>query len=186
MDCNLPGSSVHWILQARILEWVAIPFFRGSSWPRDWIWVSCNAGGFFTVWATREAHKYTPKNKKPKSSHWLIPAALLTSLIPSSTAHSPSATQASLLPWKHTRDIPATGPLHCLFFCLKCFLCGSVQLTPSPLPGFAQISPCQQCLPLKIPTYPVPFSLTLLCFYFPFKHVSSFAYVSHSLSISSH
>ena len=35
MDCNLPGSSVHVILQARILEWVAIPFFRGSSQPRD-------------------------------------------------------------------------------------------------------------------------------------------------------
>ena len=44
-------------LQARILEWVAIPFSRGSSRPRDWIWVSCIAGRFFTLWATREAHK---------------------------------------------------------------------------------------------------------------------------------
>ena len=35
MDCSPPGSSVHGILQARILEWVAIPFFRGSSWPRN-------------------------------------------------------------------------------------------------------------------------------------------------------
>ena len=35
MDCNPPGSSVYWILQARILEWVAIPFSQGSSWPRD-------------------------------------------------------------------------------------------------------------------------------------------------------
>ena len=34
--CSLPGSSVHGILQARILEWVAMPFSRGSSWPRDW------------------------------------------------------------------------------------------------------------------------------------------------------
>ena len=44
MDCNLPGSSVHGILQARILEWIAMPSFRGSSWPRDWTlvsWVSC-------------------------------------------------------------------------------------------------------------------------------------------------
>ena len=55
MDCSLPGSSVHGILQARILEWVAIPFSRGSSWPRDWTWVSCIAGRFFTIWATREA-----------------------------------------------------------------------------------------------------------------------------------
>ena len=48
MDCSLQGSSVHGISQARILEWVAIPFSRGSSWPKDWTWVSCIAGGFFT------------------------------------------------------------------------------------------------------------------------------------------
>ena len=41
MDCSLPGSSVHGILQARILEWVAISFSRGSSWPRDQTCVSC-------------------------------------------------------------------------------------------------------------------------------------------------
>ena len=41
MDCNLPGSSVHEILQARILEWIANSFYRGSSWPRDQTWVSC-------------------------------------------------------------------------------------------------------------------------------------------------
>ena len=40
MDCSPPGSSVHGILQARVLEWVAIPSSRGSSWPRDRIWVS--------------------------------------------------------------------------------------------------------------------------------------------------
>ena len=54
MDCSPPGSSVHRILQAKILEWVAISSSRGSSWPRDWTWVSCIAGRFFTVWATRE------------------------------------------------------------------------------------------------------------------------------------
>ena len=41
MNCSLPGSSVHGILQARILEWVAISFTRWSSQPRDWTWVSC-------------------------------------------------------------------------------------------------------------------------------------------------
>ena len=51
MDCSPPGSSVHGILQARILEWVAIPFSGGSSWPRDWTQVSCIAGLFFTTWA---------------------------------------------------------------------------------------------------------------------------------------
>ena len=52
------GSRVHGILQARILEWVAFPFSRGSSQPRDWIQVSHIAGGFFTSWATREAQEY--------------------------------------------------------------------------------------------------------------------------------
>ena len=57
MDCSPPGSSVHEILQARILEWVAIPFSRGSSQPRDQTWVSCIVGRFFTIWVTREAFK---------------------------------------------------------------------------------------------------------------------------------
>ena len=54
MDCSLPGSSVHEILQARILEWEAIPFSRESAQPKDRTWVSCFAGRFFTVWVTRE------------------------------------------------------------------------------------------------------------------------------------
>ena len=58
MDCSLPGSSVHGILQARILEWVAISFSRGSSRPRNWTWLSCLAGRFFTNWAAREAHSF--------------------------------------------------------------------------------------------------------------------------------
>ena len=55
MDCSPPGSSVHGILQARILEWVAISFSRGSSQPRDQTQISCTAGRFLTIWATREA-----------------------------------------------------------------------------------------------------------------------------------
>ena len=51
-----PDSSVHGISQARILEWVAISSSRGSSWPRDWTWVFCITGRFFTIWGTREAH----------------------------------------------------------------------------------------------------------------------------------
>ena len=54
MDCSLSGSSVHGILQARILERVAMPSSRGSSQPRNWTQVSCIAGGFFISWATRE------------------------------------------------------------------------------------------------------------------------------------
>ena len=55
MDCSSPGSSVHGILQARIQEWVAIPFSREYSWPKDRTWVSCIIGKLFTIWATREA-----------------------------------------------------------------------------------------------------------------------------------
>ena len=57
LNCSPPGSSVHGILQARILEWVAIPFSRGSSWPRDQTWVPCTAGRFFTIWATWQVLK---------------------------------------------------------------------------------------------------------------------------------
>ena len=69
MDYSLPGSSVHGILQARrILEWVAIPFSRGSSQIRDRTWVFCTAGRFFTIRATREAtYTYT---------HTFVPAQI--------------------------------------------------------------------------------------------------------------
>ena len=55
MDYNLPGSSVHGIFQARILEWVAIPFSRGSSWPKARTQVSWITGRFSTGWATKES-----------------------------------------------------------------------------------------------------------------------------------
>ena len=49
MDCSPPGSSVHGILQAKILEWVAMSLSRGSSWPKDQTCISCIVGGFFTA-----------------------------------------------------------------------------------------------------------------------------------------
>ena len=64
MDCSLPDSSAHGIFQESTLEWVAIPFSRGSSWPRDWTLalqfielVSCIASRVFTLWASREAQE---------------------------------------------------------------------------------------------------------------------------------
>ena len=54
MDVSSPCSSVHGILQARILKWVAIPFSGGSFLPRGQTWASCIAGRFCTVWAARE------------------------------------------------------------------------------------------------------------------------------------
>ena len=75
MDCSLPGSSVHGISQARILEWVSISFSRASSQPRDRTQVYCIAGRLFTGWATREVfiktapangHKWMPMDKMRK------------------------------------------------------------------------------------------------------------------------
>ena len=54
VDCSLPGSSVHGIFQARVLEWGAISFSKRSSWPRDWTQVSCIVRRCFTIWATTE------------------------------------------------------------------------------------------------------------------------------------
>ena len=54
MNCSLPGSSIQGILQARILQWAAILFSRGSSWPRVQTQVSCIAGRLYTIWATRQ------------------------------------------------------------------------------------------------------------------------------------
>ena len=57
--CNPMDYTVHGVLQARILEWAAFPFSRGSSQPKDRTQVSCIAGGFLTNWAIREA--YSPR-----------------------------------------------------------------------------------------------------------------------------
>ena len=60
MDHGLPGSSVHGILQAGVLEWIAISFSRGAFQPSNWTQVSCIAGRFFTNWTTREASYKLP------------------------------------------------------------------------------------------------------------------------------
>ena len=68
MDCSLSGSFLHGILQARILEWVAISFSRGSSWHRDQTQVSHIAGRDFNLWATSE----TQSQVKPKTKYTQI------------------------------------------------------------------------------------------------------------------
>ena len=82
MDYSPPGFSIQGILQARILEWVAISFSQESSQPRDRTHVSCIAGVCFNLWATREAltretHKY-PLNwssSQPKEGKDRIPTS---------------------------------------------------------------------------------------------------------------
>ena len=69
MNCSPPGFSVHGILQARILEWIAIPFSRGSSRARDRTLVSCTAAIFFTVWDTGKSHYNLITSFKTPSSY---------------------------------------------------------------------------------------------------------------------
>ena len=59
LDCPPPGSSVHGISQARILDWIAISFSRGSSQPRDWTCISCIGRQVLYHWATREKLRFT-------------------------------------------------------------------------------------------------------------------------------
>ena len=88
MDCSQPGFSVHRTLQARTLEWIAIPFSRGSSRPRE---QTCITGRFFTVWATREAQT-EPSSKKDRFG--------LGSRVASEKAMAPhSSTPAWKIPW---------------------------------------------------------------------------------------
>ena len=98
MDCLLPDSSVHGILQTRILEWVAMPSSRGSSQSRNQTGVSCIAGRFFTSWATREA---------PSTTGGFCALLLLLLGFPGSSISKESATQCrrpEFNPW--VRKIP--------------------------------------------------------------------------------
>ena len=65
MDCSSPVFSVHGILH----EWIAIPFSRGSSWPKDWTLVSCIVGRFFTIWATGKSFLQGRPSLGPSSTH---------------------------------------------------------------------------------------------------------------------
>ena len=67
MDCSLPGFSVHGIFQARVLEWVAFSFSRGSSQCRDQTQVSCIAGRRFTFWVAREAGTRVPQRQMQRN-----------------------------------------------------------------------------------------------------------------------
>ena len=77
MDCNLPGSPVHGILSAKILEWVAISFSRGSSWPRDWTQVPCIAGRLFTIWAIEKSLRSNQSILKEISAEYSLEGLML-------------------------------------------------------------------------------------------------------------
>ena len=84
MDCSLPGSSVHGILQARVLESVAMPFSRGSSWLRGWTQVPWIAGTFFTTQTPGKSRLYVYPLPfgLPSHSEWYSPELTLDFMIP--------------------------------------------------------------------------------------------------------
>ena len=116
MNCSLSGSSVCKILQARVLEWIAISFSRGSSWPRDWTcisWVSCIAGGFFTRWAIRVTsieHNSLSSQQNSRVQDY----TLALSILPLDFAYS-----------RHLVNVPWTKFL--IMFPLFCLLFGSFE-----------------------------------------------------------
>ena len=69
MDCSPPGSSIHGISLARVLELVAISSFMGSSWPKDRTCVSCIGRWILYHWPTREAQKYVMRNRRSNCQH---------------------------------------------------------------------------------------------------------------------
>ena len=130
MGYSLPGSSVHRVSQARILEWVAISFSRGSSRPRNWIQVSCTAGRCFKDWSSRERQP-TPV-LLPRKSHGL---RSLVSMGSQRVRHD-WATSLSL----QGNPIQSMGldnsiSIHCygiiqIFYCSKNLLCSALSSFP--------------------------------------------------------
>ena len=102
MDCNLPGSSVLRISQARILEWVAVLFSRGYSWSMDGTQVSCTAGRLFIVWATQEASQITKWKKLATWWSWAyspLKIDIMNTCDPSLLPHRQNYAQADHTPW---------------------------------------------------------------------------------------
>ena len=122
MDCSLPGSSIHGLLQARVLEWVAISFSRGASRRKDQTRVFSIAGRSFTLWDTREARKQNTRQsvKNPLSD-------LCTSY----------STPTALLFFPHARHVPSLEYLFLLSI-PEHFPQKAYWLTNPPL-----LSPCQ-------------------------------------------
>ena len=114
MHCSLSGFSVHGIFQARVLEWVAISFSRGSSRPRDRTQVSCIAGRHFTLWATRD----TPNSHSVKSlSHVRLFATAWTAACQASVSITHSRGLLKLM------SIESVMPSNHLILCRPLLLC---------------------------------------------------------------
>ena len=126
MDCSPPDSSVHGILQARILEWAAFPFSRGSSWPRDGTRVSRIVGRFITIWATSKDHQtHTMCWRHERIHGWKKMHVCV-----SERMNTKNETQA-INRWIWVTDVRALS-----LFCFFCFHLASWKQTLSPSPMF--------------------------------------------------
>ena len=136
MDCSLLGSSVHGILQARILEWVIIPFSMGSSRPRDWTCVFCIAGSFLTIWASREAQDSTVTHQHG-----------LTDLCVSSSLSSPEVTPGQCIEhYNFTKK-----PRFCSNSCsLSCWCHPTVSSSAVPFSSCLQSCPALVSFPMSL------------------------------------
>ena len=137
VDCSLPGSSVHGIFQARVLELVAISFSRRASQPRDWTWVSRIVGRRFTIWATREEnvkecsnyHTITFISHASKVMLKILHASLQQYMyweIPHVQAGFRKGSSYSLDHWK-SKTVPEKHLLLLYWLCQSLSQCGSQQ-----------------------------------------------------------
>ena len=185
MDCSLPGSSIHGILQARILEWIAMPFSRGSSQPRDRTHVFCIGRWILYQRATREAPlplllifntvarvlllKHPPDHVPPllkALSHHPISCRVKSSLHPSRHA------QDDLTVPQPCKANSCSESLHLLFLCLGC---SSPQISVGSLFSpfrslfrhhFVRSLQWPLCISYQSPPSP-PISVPSVCFVFP-------------------
>ena len=131
VDCNLPGSSIHGILQARTLEWIAISFSRGSSWPRDWTQVSRLAGRRFNLWATRKAQSTNSHSLCSFSRVWLFANPWAIACQAPLSMEFPRQEHWSVLPFPPSGILPTQGSNPRL----QCFLHWQVDSLPVAPPG---------------------------------------------------
>ena len=120
MDCSLPDSSVHGVLQARILEWIAIPFSRESSWPRDQTWVSNTVGIILyhlSHQGSQESNTLRPfLDLENEYCDWLMMSALVSefgrdALLSTHHSHSKQEEMKSEVPTNVMRQQKVSIPL---------------------------------------------------------------------------
>ena len=141
MGCSPPGSCIHRILQARILEWVAMPSSRGSSWPKDQTHIACisgTAGRYFTTEPPRKPDSYSADNILLRNVEWLL---LISGPTPSSDNwtffpyREPSPALISPFSWEILTPLSASG------MCVQVPLVAATGLLQKQLekdsPGFA-------------------------------------------------